>query len=287
MEHETLRSQIRHLYWLSYLVTVLLCAPYLRSAHDSEPSTALYLGLLLLTYPALYLLPFFLLTRGALAVLGKKLKSPAHRALIATVAVVASTTTYAFVILDTGVFDLYGFHLNGFVLNLVTTRGGLESLGMSGSAVATAVLGVLVLLAFQWGVFRLAGRLARRPVRFPRLYRHALVLVCCLSVVERFAFGAADVARNGQVLAAAQSFPLYNGSTFKGLAERFGFEQRGRGMSSLMDANLRLDYPRAPLEITPPERQPNIVWLVSESWRADALDPQIMPRTWSFAEAPP
>ncbi|MBK8401530.1 MAG: sulfatase-like hydrolase/transferase [Propionivibrio sp.] len=42
--------------------------------------------------------------------------------------------------------------------------------------------------------------------------------------------------------------------------------------------------PCTPLEVTTPAAPLNIVWLVSESWRADTLDAEIMPHTWAFAQ---
>ncbi|HZJ71964.1 MAG TPA: hypothetical protein VFF36_13615, partial [Planctomycetota bacterium] len=40
----------------------------------------------------------------------------------------------------------------------------------------------------------------------------------------------------------------------------------------------------APLERAPGSRDWNVLWLVAESLRADALDPEIMPATSAFAE---
>ncbi|MGB2819975.1 MAG: sulfatase, partial [Phycisphaerae bacterium] len=44
-----------------------------------------------------------------------------------------------------------------------------------------------------------------------------------------------------------------------------------------------LDYPLQPLTIRQNAPRHNIVWLVCESLRADAIDPEIMPKTHAFA----
>jgi membrane-anchored protein YejM (alkaline phosphatase superfamily) len=70
---------------------------------------------------------------------------------------------------------MYGFHINGFVVDLLLTPGGIDSLGATASTQLTAGLIVAALLAFQglvyyWLVARGAhGTPSSRPL--PRLLR--------------------------------------------------------------------------------------------------------------------
>ena len=52
----------------------------------------------------------------------------------------------------------------------------------------------------------------------------------------------------------------------------------------LHESNSMLNYPLKPLKIEPPKKKYNIVWLVSESWRADTLNPEIMPAATEFSK---
>jgi membrane-anchored protein YejM (alkaline phosphatase superfamily) len=45
-----------------------------------------------------------------------------------------------------------------------------------------------------------------------------------------------------------------------------------------------LDYPREPLALAPMAKQPNILILVIDSWRADMLNEQVTPNLWAFAQ---
>jgi len=51
-----------------------------------------------------------------------------------------------------------------------------------------------------------------------------------------------------------------------------------------LNKNSKRLYPLKPLIIKKQEKLPNIVMLVSESWRWDMLNPEISPATWAFAQ---
>ena len=49
--------------------------------------------------------------------------------LVAHIAALLYFTLLLLVMADYKLYSLYGFHINGFVLNLITTPGGIESMG--------------------------------------------------------------------------------------------------------------------------------------------------------------
>jgi membrane-anchored protein YejM (alkaline phosphatase superfamily) len=66
-------------------------------------------------------------------------------------------------------------------------------------------------------------------------------------------------------------------------AKAIGIEAQAQGPEHLKLGALRVRYPLAPVTRDPAAPRYDIVWLVSESWRADMLDPAIMPATCAFA----
>src|SRR5262245_48600504 len=112
---------------LTYFALAANVAAYLRAAPPADLLGGLFAAAVCLTYPALYLLPVALLVWAARAALGPS------RA-VAAGAVAGATLVQLWIAGDRWLFQLYGFHLNGFVWNLVTTRGGLESLGAGSDA---------------------------------------------------------------------------------------------------------------------------------------------------------
>ncbi len=189
---------------------------------------------------------------------------------------------------DAFVFKTWSFHLNGFVWNLVTTRGGIESLGASGaSELSFAAIGggwlaaqalLLALALRSRRVDRVSCALAR-----PAVIVAAAALTLAVSAGERVTYGLADSASYRPVLSAANTFPLYVPLRMPKLAKALGFaHDRARGLALEVDT-VQVRYPLRPLARAPGHRDWNIVWLVGESLRADMLDPEIMPGTSAFA----
>ncbi|HEC05682.1 MAG TPA: DUF229 domain-containing protein, partial [Thiolapillus brandeum] len=113
--------------------------------------------------------------------------------------------------------------------------------------------------------------------------RKLILLLVLLAVGERLAYGISRLEYYQPVLKVADAFPLYNRVRFKSLAMKLGYEnKRPRSVSAGM-AKGDLNYPLKPLEVVPPQKPMNMVWLVAESLRWDMLTPQIMPNTWKFA----
>jgi hypothetical protein len=278
------RETLTRFFLLAYLAALAFCLPFLARTNEGGP-TALGFGLAVWgTYPLLYLLPALFATlcaRLLLLLLGRGRESRWSSVVPRLVALLATASSLAFLLADARIQEVYGFHVNGFVLNLVTTPGGIESMGAGGSTYRTCAGLALGLLGLTGGLLALARSPWLASVRPPLGALAVLWLV--LSAAERVGYGAAHAAGHGPVLAAADAFPLYSRLTFDRLARRLGLGGEYEPGLPVELRGARLDYPLIPLELVPPERALNVLLLVAESLRADALDPAIMPRTWDFA----
>lgn len=234
----------------------------------------LYPLLLLATYPAMYLAPAVL--SSALAA-----KLGGTRRLVAGVSIVALATVAILLHGDLTLYALYGFHFNAFVWNVVSTPGGMASLGFDQLSVASlaAILGAAV--ALVGGLWLLAGGVARRVrVRVAPL----LVLFLLLTLGERGVYAVGQFVSDGEVLDLAASFPLYQPAKAAGLLERLGYQRKQAGTVRFAAADKgAVHYPLTPLAIRPGVEPPNIILLVVESLRADMLTPEIMPKLWQFS----
>jgi len=280
---------------LSWLLLLLNAAAYLPQVHVVSTWTVAYVAAMFLTYPVMFLAPVALL----LVLLNRLLAWRAPRwqdgrtarragAVLFGLAVVLTAAVQLLICADVQIVRLYGYHLNGFVWNLLLTPGGVESLGAGNStnlafaALAAGMLlaeGLLLLVAFR------SARLATFcAATFPRRRRIALVTgLLLLSGFERVTYGISDAANFPEVVTAAGTFPFYQTLRMHSLAKRLGFAaQRNTSVKMKVD-EVNLRYPLAPLQRAPGSRDWNIVWLVSESLRADMLDPEIMPATSAFA----
>jgi len=262
---------------LTYLALAANVAGYVRAAPPPDALGAAFAAAVCATYTAMYLAPVALLA-AALLPLGRS-------ALVAATAVTGGALLQIWIFADGFLYRLYGFHLNGFVWNLVTTRGGIESMGGGGDTFAgfAALIGGLVLL--QVGLWLVASRtrvgdwLLPRRARRPALALAALFVVLALG--ERATYALSYALHERSVLAAADLFPFYLPTRAREITRSLGIAAAEDPMS-LEASREALDYPLHPLERVAHPRY-NLVWLVAESLRADALDPELMPATSAFA----
>ena len=280
------------------LTGVLLGANMARLAGDVLAPGLLagaWLGVALTVYTALAVLVVFL----PLGVVDLVLRwKPVARALAGVrvradwvaplLALLATTALQLLVHVDVVVHDMYGFHINGFVWNLITTPGGLESLGASTATHVTfgaialgyflAQAALLYAAARSRPVIRILSPLGRRRVAVG-----AFCALFVLSAVEKLTYGMADVRNERSVLQASRAVPFYFQTTIRSFAASMGWMAERDEIEPLELADSGLDYPLAPIVRAPDHRNWNIVWLVAESLRADALDPEIMPEATAFA----
>jgi len=259
--------------WLAFLSVLAFMLPLMKaSAYNSGFANALYCFALCASYGALFWSPVWLgATIGNW--LGGKLRAIVPVVMLGFVL----TLLYA----DNFIYELYGFHINGFVLNLIFTPGGIDSMGGSdGTQVifAAKVSGFFALGTLLWWIG------SRGQQYFPSIMRKRYLWMWFLlfAVGERVTYGLASIYGYAPILTSASAIPAYQPMTFKHFAQTLGVDAP-REIKYKNDDSLHLNYPRSPLVVEKPQQPLNVVWLVSESWRWDMLDPRIMPNTWQFA----
>lgn len=279
----------RSLAWyavLNYPLLLLIMWTYMRTLANVSAAVDTFVAAVYLSYAALFLAVAWAIPRAILWV-NKRFLTPLAARAILWLAVLSMSVLCLLLFIDSQLYMLYGFHLNGFVWNLLTTPGGLESMGISTSAVYTVGALAVVVLLLQWGLMVLgARRLAAREAsrRNAKLFRYALCALIVLGVGERLSYGFAHIKAYAPIVLAAKTIPLYHPLTFRGLAKFAGYKVVKDTNPKLSARSGPIQYPAVPLQIVPPAKPLNIVWLTSESWRWDMLDPSIMPATWAFAK---
>jgi len=285
--------------WRYFAVTSLaLLVNHLRflSAVDTAGVLAwTYAGVVYVTGPLLHLLLAFapvLLLNAALGRRPVEPPQPGRRTrdlLVYGTAVALFTALQGLALLDGYVYDLYGFHLNGMVLNLVLTPGGVDSMaaGMSTYLVFAAI--VVGLLAVQAGLLVAVLRIPklRRLGEGKLTARRAALLVAAVVLLvgaEKLTYAISVFRSYGPVPEASTAFPLYIPVTFSTALTRMGFKGQQDAGFHLGGGSSRLNYPLQPIRTDPAVKPLNVMWLVSESLRWDMMDPGIMPAACAFGD---
>jgi len=268
---------------LTYGALLVNVAGFAREAPPSGAVSAAFAASVCVTYTALYLSPLALLA-GAFWLAFRR-RAGAGRALAVGVAVLGGAALQIFVFGDRFLFRMYGFHLNGFVWNLVTTRGGIESLDNGADTIAAFTGIALGFVALQTVLWFAATRARVGAQLVPlRSWRAALVglgVFLVLGLGERATYAVSYAVHRNSVLETAHAFPLYLPTRARNLTRALGIQSPDEAVALEASRGV-IDYPLRPLQRVD-HRRYNIVWLVSESLRADALDPEIMPATTAFA----
>ncbi|MBL0207003.1 MAG: sulfatase-like hydrolase/transferase [Propionivibrio sp.] len=238
-----------------------------------------------LTYGLIYLLPALLIT-GLVEKLVHRQREHGHKAVFYPLAVLSTGITTLFFYANAKLYTLYGMFINSFVINLVSTPGGLESLGASTASKLTFVAiaaAFLLLQALLLAATLYAYRRFGEPNWIPRrFFTGLLILFAVTTVGERLVYAYTTATGVTSISSLTLKVPYYLGLSARGVLHRLGVKVKRSQTFQLAQGNL--NYPLHPLEVTTPAAPLNIVWLVSESWRADTLDAEIMPHTWAFAQ---
>ncbi|HOY70565.1 MAG TPA: sulfatase-like hydrolase/transferase [Methylotenera sp.] len=199
--------------------------------------------------------------------------------------------TYISAVLSTGItslllyanakiFSLYGMFFNGFILNLVMTPGGIESLGGSTASdigYAIIAVGFLLLQAF---LLWIAHRVGQLKIASKLSFKRLPVISVIATVLIHMGF-ALDNYTTNQLNMVAETVPFYQTVSARSFFKALGFNTH---RDTKLKVAGKLIYPLNALQITPPAKPYNIIWLTSESLRADMLDDKIMPNSWDFSK---
>ena len=262
------------------------------AANAQGAAASAFLGNAFLSYNALYLLPAIALTWLTHRFCAWKWPQADRLTRLATgaSAVVTGALTTLFFYANAKLHALYGMFVNGFVVNLIVTPGGIESLG--GSDATNLTFGLIALGFLAGHALLLTGtRLISQRFNVFGNCTRALVFPVMLvfmgsTVADRATYAYSSALGDSTMLAYTDGIPYYVGFTARGFLKNLGFKvnARQKNLAAGDESASSLNYPLHPLKLERPEKPLNIVWLVSESWRADTLDQEIMPATWAFAQ---
>ncbi|HMM54158.1 MAG TPA: sulfatase-like hydrolase/transferase [Candidatus Desulfobacillus sp.] len=275
--------QLNRYFLCSWLIAAFQVAALQSARQFAEPATAGWTLAATTSYAFLYLLPALLLSH-LLRLLLARWPAKGGNWLLAATAIGLAGLTQVLLYADRIIRDMYGFHINGFVINLVSTPGGIDSLGATWATRLSAALICALLLAAQAGAYAWASRRgAPAPAGSRHPWRWALLAVILAGTGERLAYAYSAAANYQPILFASERYPLYQPLTMRKLAKSLGIASAQTEGQSLRVKDGGLAYPLKPLRVEAPQAPPNIVWLVAESLRFDMLDPRIMPRLWAFS----
>jgi membrane-anchored protein YejM (alkaline phosphatase superfamily) len=246
---------------------------------------------MVLSYGVFYLIPAMIITGCSHWFLSRLQKQNKSTKLLLTeyaIAILSTSVTLILLFADRVVFRLFNFHLNGFVWNLITTPGGIESMGGSSSTSLTYGVICFGIVCLHIGILFTCHWLCQHKrivCIFSKQFQIVTVIIfIIMGIAQALIYGVSSFKNNLPIINMATALPLYQPLTMKSLAKKLGIKPPPTNKSIHLKAGEgNLHYPLEPLIIKKKDQPLNIVWLIAESWRADMLTPEIMPNMSSFA----
>ena len=273
---------------LIYFELMIILLPFIRHVEDLNAMTFGYILLLVVVYPLVYMFPTIAIATGLRWLLFSKEqqnRSAWRLLLFYSVLICITSLTIFFIFFDYQLYSIYDYHFNSFVLNLIMTSGGIDSLGATSSTkisyglMAASLVAVNIIIFFIiYHVFKRHDiwMFSRRCVA--KLFIFLIILLGTEEIIHGFAY----FMRVDSILQASSTIPLHMGLKFNSFASELGFKPVYKHTLTIKEK--KVVYPLQPVSFESVQKPYNIVWLTVESLRWDMLDPEIMPNLWRFSQ---
>ena len=275
---------------LLYLIVMFLFIGLFTSAMELNSfGSFVFAACNTITYPALYLAPCAALVFLSIYLLGLSgLKERTRNLVVFIEGSLLSGLLILALMVDYKIFSMFKFHINGFVLNLIFTPGGIESMGATGTDYVLAVILALTCFVVSGGIIYFSDFLSGK---FSISRRKELVCVILFvaaitvsAVIDKFQYAYDCYKNNTTTFYDAQKIPLYITTSMTKIFKSMKIAAGKRSDIVLKSNKSSLCYPLKPIKLVKPEKMYNLVFLVAESWRGDTVTPDIMPATTKFAD---
>ena len=278
-----------------YLIFALTNLLFLFKITDWSISVVLLIGSALIVYPFIQCLPAILITTGVALLTSAKSRT-FQLCATGTAAFFTVFPVALFLLLDAGLYHRYNYHFNPHVLNIFTTPGGFEGMGLHTGEIIVFAVGILLIALFHAGLILLfwknpklsfAGDWSLKPFSLRNGMRYILVLAVgtVFFLISFFTYAIQHFRMIPEPLLAADTLPFYIKGTSSSLFKSLGIKKPERDAVQVrLSKNSRLDfYPAKLIERRADRKKYNIVWLACESFAAKLYTPETMPHTSAFA----
>lgn len=289
-----IRKTLDVFFLISYFAVLINTSKFLTEVSYENFVTVLFTIAVWLFYSAAYLLPAYALSHILCFCIMRKKDEPSNRkskikaVVVYSLAVIFATLVQLFIITDYTVYMAFRFHCNSFVLNLLTTPGGIKSMDINSESQMLFAVKITSVFLIQAGL--LVGTIYLRKFKWimtkarPRLaWAMVLILLAVCGLSQGIGYGLAKLRWHTDILTAAQAFPLFQPVSFLRLGKKLGIDKQRNYEVDMHVSGKTLNYPLKPINEAPKHKY-NVIYLVAESWRADMLSPDIMPQTCDFAK---
>jgi hypothetical protein len=202
---------------------------------------------------------------------------------LAAVLFVSTTSLLSMVsFVNMQVYKIYRFHINGFIMNLLTGPGAGDIFDFDTKLYLTEgvmLVGILLLCIALWFLARRMAGSCRKAY----LIGSTMLLIGSLLVANGLYVYGSFVMRPA-IVKSARLVPYYFPLSATGLLRDLGFERKVLEIDGDLAGDGDLNYPLHELRVdTSLSKRPNVVFILIDSWSRRALTEECMPNLWKLA----
>lgn len=205
------------------------------------------------------------------------------RALIRSLAFVVFTAFILLVYADYEIYQLYRFHLNSMVWNLLVGGAAQEILIFEFDSLITFAGIATIVLLTQWAVFKLVG--FYQGLRVQSAGKWVFLTVLVIQVSGQGLHVWADAWQQREVISQVRYAPLAQPLKMKRFLRKRGWlpeVETTPDLARRIDGDFR--YPLKPMQCQGSENRMNLLVIISDGLRADMLNPSVMPFWSNFSQ---
>jgi uncharacterized protein len=187
------------------------------------------------------------------------------------------------VYLNARIFELYKFHIDDMVLELIT-GGALQDILSFNFLVwflfASIATGFVI---FEITIAVLLYRFIKMSSAINSIAYSCVALFFVSALISQSIYIISDAKGDRSITAIGRFIPWAQPVTAKARLKKWGLDVVESDSISLNNVVETIKYPKAALTCTP-EKKPNILFIIVDSLRSDMLDSEVMPKTWKLAQ---
>jgi len=196
---------------------------------------------------------------------------------------ICSSLVFVFIntalVVDWFIYKIFSFHINGMVLNIITSKDAFDSIQVSTTSIAVFVLLIISFIAYEVWLIKTLSQITKKP-KFNTKFISILFLII---LIEKLSFGFATLFSHNELVSKFQVIPLYQPLTFNRLAVKYFDFDIKKSAKSTINKSAKINYPLQDINITSSKKF-HIFFLLSDSFRYDMLNQDIAPNLTKFSK---
>lgn len=201
---------------------------------------------------------------------------------------------FIYLLIDKYVFTLFKFHINSFVLKILSQPDVLRVLGIGTIELLMIFVVVALGVIVAWALFILIS-ISSLNIWFQKTFRGktrkfgVILLILAIFIMDKTTFAWLLHNKSPSIYLLPNKVPFYITAKMSSYFEDMGYKspETGKNLPAVNMARNQVNYPLTPYQASKVDktRLPNIFLLISDALRPDMVDPEIMPNTFQFMKS--